>query len=172
MISAKQCLEYNVRNDPRAKDNIYYFLHFVLAHGQHFQKHPNQHQYFSSLKTMGMCFWNALELIMECEHEKLMYAEGYAYTQDDSMLFHHGWAVTPNGECVDPTWSHGIDYFGVVFDGRYAAEIVLRQKKFAGVIDNEDDGWPLLTGKATNWRPKVMPITNPPSPMPPAPSPS
>ena len=158
-MSAKQHLEYAVRNDPCSPDNIYYIPHFVLANGRHFSKHPNQHQYFSSLNTLGRCFWNALELIMECHPKILLYAEGYAYAQGESMLFHHGWAVTPNGDCIDPTWSNGIDYFGVVFDPHYVAGIALRHKMFAGVIDNEGDEWPLLTGKATNWRPKVEAVT-------------
>ena len=71
------------------------------------------------------------------------------------MAIHHAWAVTANGEFIDPTWPDGIDYFGVPFDFEYVTGIAFRDEEFTGVILNHRDNCPLLSGKAMNWRPKA-----------------
>ena len=143
-----------VQNTPiRSKGDIN-FQHFVLANGTEHIRHPDSHRYFKRHKTIGQCFKNAFLLVSEFRNE-LLYAEGYAHKKDSQMPILHAWAVTAKGEFIDPTWPDGTDYFGVPFDYEYVNRIAFGAKLFTGVIDNLRDKWPLLTGKATNWRPKV-----------------
>ena len=152
-----------VQNTPiRSKGDIN-FQHFVLANGTEHIRHPDSQRFFNRHGTIGQCFKNAFLLVSEFRNE-LLYAEGYAHKIDSQMLILHAWAVTREGEAVDPTWPDGINYFGVPFDFEYVNRIAFGAKPFTGVIDNIRDRWPLLSGAHTDWRPKVKTATNPPLP--------
>ena len=154
MKSIKQDLVEFVQSTPvRSSSNIN-FQHFVLANGTEHIRLPDPQRFFTRHGRTGHCFKNAFLLVSEFRNE-LLYVEGYAHKNGSLMPFLHAWAVTAKGECVDPTWPDGIDYFGVPFDFEYVARIAFGAKPFTGVIDNFRDKWPLLTGKATDWRPKV-----------------
>lgn len=154
MNTIKQDLAEFVQNTPIRPGTCMNFQHFVLANGTEHIRHPDPQRFFNRHGTIGQCFKNAFLLVSEFRNE-LLYAEGYAYKNDSQMLILHAWAVTREGKAVDPTWPDGTDYFGVPFDFEYAKNIAFGAKPFTGVIDNFRDEWPLLTGKATNWSPKV-----------------
>lgn len=155
MKSIKEDIEEIVQT---ARCGNYNIEHFVLGNGVEHFRHPNPQRYHTPSKTIGQCFHNAYILVSRYRNE-LFYAEGYAHKKDSPMPIHHAWAVTANGEFIDPTWKDGIDYFGVPFDFEYVTGIAFRAEEFSGVIFNHRDQCPLLTGKATNWRPKVKTVT-------------
>ncbi len=169
MKSIKQDLVDFVQSTPVRSRGDINFQHFVLANGTEHIRHPDPQRFFTRHKTIGQCFKNAFLLVSEFRNE-LFYAEGYAHRNGSQMPFLHAWAVTAKGECVDPTWPDGIDYFGVPFDFEYVTKIAFGAKEFSGVINNNQDNCPLLSGVHTDWRPKVEMISNPPSPWPLPPS--
>jgi hypothetical protein len=57
----------------------------------------------------------------------------------------HGWCIDPAGFVVDTTWEDGDDYFGVPFRVEYIRRITGTGKDYS-LIDNEEMGFPLLTG--------------------------
>lgn len=158
MNSIKEHVAELVQSAPIWRHGNYNIEHFVLANGTEHIRHPDPHRYFKRHKTIGQCFKNAFLLVSKFRKE-LLYAEGYARTSNSPMLILHAWALTAKGEYIDPTLSDGIDYFGVPFDYEYVTRIAFGAKPFTGVIDNFRDQWPLLTGKATDWRPKVETVT-------------
>ena len=87
----------------------------------------------------------------------LTYAEGFAASLFEGQIRPHfglhAWAVTREGEAIDPTWPHGVEYFGVVFDLDYVLKTVTRREEY-GVIDNYQEDFPLLAGAHTGWRPE------------------
>lgn len=98
---------------------------------------------------VGNCIKNAFLLVLK--HPKdLRYAEGYAARIEDGQpricLGLHAWAVTKDDEVIDPTWSHGIEYFGVAFEFDQVKWVMMRNKDISGVIDDVGGGWPLLKG--------------------------
>jgi len=88
--------------------------------------------------------------------DDLTYAEGFASTLIDGHLYPpvglHAWAVTRDGEVIDPTWDHGVDYFGVPFGRAYFLEATMYRAPFS-LIDNYAEGYPLWSGEHTDWRP-------------------
>ncbi|MFF2618532.1 hypothetical protein [Kitasatospora sp. NPDC058046] len=57
----------------------------------------------------GFCFTNAAQAADDHPELHLTYAEGYGTALIDATLaLHtpHGWAVTPDGLALDPTWPH------------------------------------------------------------------
>src|ERR1035438_7217539 len=74
------------------------------------------------------------------------YVEGYAI--NPWVARHpvaHAWCVDPEGFVVDTTWDEGVDYFGVPFRMEYVRRRADARKDY-GLIDNEEMGFPLLTG--------------------------
>ena len=65
----------------------------------------------------------------------------------------HAWAITRDGEVIDPTWDNGFEYFGVPFDLDYVLKTKVRRKEY-GVIDNYQENFPLWAGFETDWRPE------------------
>ncbi|MFI1203516.1 hypothetical protein ACH4VR_29490 [Streptomyces sp. NPDC020883] len=68
----------------------------------------------------GFCFTNAAQLANDHPEHRLTYAEGYGtapITVDQALHTPHGWAVTPEGLALDPTWPHepGSAYLGLPF---------------------------------------------------------
>lgn len=69
----------------------------------------------------GFCFTNAAQLANDHPDLQLTYAEGYGTAQivgvTQALHTPHGWAVTPEGLALDPTWPHegSIAYLGLPF---------------------------------------------------------
>lgn len=92
------------------------------------------------------CFANATHAMLR--FPKLTYCEGYALGIIPVL---HAWLVTPRGIVVDPTWRKaGTEYFGVPFNKQFVMR-TLRSRGYYGVLDNMEEGFPLLTGKATDF---------------------
>ena len=110
---------------------------------------------FTGFGAGGQCFRNALKLVMRFPDE-LTYAEGFAASWFEGQIRPHfglhAWAVTREGEAIDPTWSGKVEYFGVPFDLDYVLKTNARRKEF-GVIDNPQEDFPLWSGEHTNWSP-------------------
>lgn len=125
------------------------FHHFVLANGRDFQPCENPAQWIKRRGRIGNCYKNAFLLVLE--HPKdLRYAEGYAARMEEGHPIIckglHAWAVTKDGEVVDPTWKNGVEYFGVAFEFEQVRQVMMRNQDFSGVIDDVAGGWPLLKG--------------------------
>ncbi|MFD3549601.1 hypothetical protein ACFWUW_29115 [Streptomyces sp. NPDC058655] len=68
----------------------------------------------------GFCFSNAAATCQEQPGVELAYVEGFGSTPVDghgTVHAPHGWASTPAGDTVDPTWPYrdGLAYLGIPF---------------------------------------------------------
>ena len=77
-----------------------------------------------------------------------VYVEGFALPTRGSLAVLHAWVMDPRqpGLAYDPTWSAGLEYFGIPFQLDY----VLRMHAkigHPGVLDLWELGWPLLRGE-------------------------
>ncbi|HNI35842.1 MAG TPA: hypothetical protein PLV93_10605 [Microthrixaceae bacterium] len=86
----------------------------LLDHGQRFDRPDGPQPIFDPplLSTPKECFRNAG--LAAQEHESLRYAEGFAFPAVVRMPMAHAWLIDEAGEVVDPTWSDGADYFGII----------------------------------------------------------
>ena len=138
------------RHDPRCLTAH----HFVLFHGREFSPHPDPKRYFRRHGAGGQCFQNALKLVKKFPDD-LTYAEGFAAAWFEGYYRPcfglHAWAVTREGEAVDPTWPDRGEYFGVPFDLDYVIGTAARRREY-GVIDNYQEDFPLWAGVETGWR--------------------
>lgn len=121
---------------------------FVLREGREFQAVPLP----SNIPAMQkrQCFYNCTMLALE--HPELTYVEGYGCNMIPTM---HAWCIDAQGRVVDPTWDYreGLNYYGVAFSRDYLRQVYGgKDKKFYGLIDSPETGWPLLTGRHTQFR--------------------
>lgn len=111
---------------------------YVAAYGQAFDNAPLPDDV--ELGPMGQCYANATNLVMR--HPELTYAEGFASAPSlidgQPLVFAHGWAVTPDGKVVDPTWPYSIDrkYFGVKYDRKTLLQHLYRSRLY-GVLTGD-----------------------------------
>lgn len=158
MNTVEQYLEDVVlsNQDPRHDPRCHTAHHFVLFHGREFCSHPEPRKYFRKHGAGGQCFLNALKLVKKFPDD-LTYAEGFAAAWFEGYYRPcfglHAWAVTMEGEAVDPTWPGKVEYFGVPFDLDYVLKTKARRKEY-GVIDNFQEDFPLLAGAEMDWRPE------------------
>ena len=95
--------------------------------------------------TRNRCFENAYKL---AKARGWIYVEGYARPAAGLPVL-HAWVVDPEtGEALDPTWTHAenAEYFGCAFPIWYVERIIF-ERKYYGVIDAMEIGYPLLTGR-------------------------
>jgi hypothetical protein len=114
---------------------------FVLAHGRDMGDMAPLPEDVGN-GTKKECFKNAMELAME---RGWTYCEGYASSAIPTM---HAWCLDDEGNVIDPTWDEGRDYIGVEIPTDYALKTILRRGAY-GVIENMEEGYPLLTGEDT-----------------------
>ena len=109
----------------------------------------------------GDCYMNAQRLVNLLERDDVRYAEGYAQGAAFMPVL-HGWVVLPSGAVFDPTWKptqHGGSdqscglagdipmgwaYRGVIFSHEEVTAHMVATKMWATMIDNWQDGFPLL----------------------------
>ena len=86
-------------------------MRLVLEHGQHWQTAK-----YLPGGTPKECFCNSMNLAMD---DGLQYVEGWALPKD---LFpvEHAWNLDADGQVLDNTWDHGMDYLGVVWKPEWA----------------------------------------------------
>jgi hypothetical protein len=117
---------------------------FILKHGRGFEWRalpPGVR-----MGTARQCFRNSVRLALG-KPRSYTYVEGYAINR--WVARHpvaHAWCVDPEGFVVDTTWDEGMDYFGVTFRMQYVRRIAEVARKDYSLIDNEEMGFPLLTG--------------------------
>jgi hypothetical protein len=154
MNTVEQYLEDSVRLNPDPR--CYTAHNFVYFHGAEFKPCADHRRYFRSYGGAGLCFRNTLKLVRKFPSD-LTYAEGFAASLFEGQIRPHfglhAWAVTREGEAVDPTWPDGTEYFGIPFDLDYVIKTNVMRKEF-GVIDNYQEDFPLLAGAETDWRPE------------------
>jgi hypothetical protein len=83
---------------------------------------------------------NALDLALA--DDTLVYCEGYKVVIDPVPS---AWCCTREGQVVDPS-GDGVAYFGIPFKLQYVCTTFMRLSRKAGVLDNDEEGWPLLSG--------------------------
>ena len=110
---------------------------YLASYGQEWKPAPLPKDV--KLGKMGNCYENATQLVIN--NPNLRYAEGVAYSANTGKIpFLHGWAVTPEGTVIDPTWpesEHG-RYFGVVYNREAYLGHILKTK-FYGVLGGENN---------------------------------
>ena len=153
MNTVEQYLEDSARGNP--EPICHTFQQFVYFHGREFKPCPDHKKYFRSYGGAGLCFRNSMKLVRKFPND-LTYAEGFAATLFQGEIRPHfglhAWAVTRDGEAVDPTWPDGTEYFGVPFNLDYVLKTKAMRNEFS-VIDNYHDDFPLLSGTHVDWRP-------------------
>jgi hypothetical protein len=121
---------------------------FVLRHGQAYEPAELPGRFAPMQKRQ--CFYNCTMLALE--HADLTYVEGYARNIIPTL---HAWCVDSLGRVIDPTWDYdaGHQYYGVPFSRDYLRQVFENEdKKFYGLLDSPETGWPLITGKHTQFR--------------------
>lgn len=114
---------------------------FVLQEGRSFEPKPLP-KHIQKMQ-MKMCFMNAFQLATTYNNYK--YVEGYA---SGIIPVQHAWCVDDDGNVVDPTWVYDPEdsYYGVEFNTNFLIRRVI-QKGSYGLIDDWENGWPLLKTK-------------------------
>lgn len=147
MTTVREYLEGLAEDCPVPPGGDLNFWHYVLANGVDFRPCATPADWIVERGKAGNCFKNALLLVLRHLGE-LRYAEGYAaYSAGGENRVCpglHAWAVTRDGQAVDPTWPNGVEYFGVAFALDQVTAAAKRNREFAGVISDVKGGWPLL----------------------------
>lgn len=141
----QQMYNQNKRN----KIGDYYCLEdFILKNGQPFEISPLP----KNIKRGAMkeCFRNSAMLAME--NADYFYAEGFAFSIIPTI---HGWCANREGKAIDPTWDDGKEYFGVIFKRDYLFKYLLKYKRY-GLIENWENGYPLLRLDKKIWQQKIL----------------
>jgi hypothetical protein len=117
---------------------------FILKHGRAFEWRALPHGV--RMGVPRQCFRNAVRLALR-KPRFYTYVEGYAInTWVAEHPVAHAWCVDPEHFVVDTTWEEGSDYFGVPFRAEYVRRMAGARRMDYPLIDNEEMGFPLLTG--------------------------
>ena len=81
---------------------------------------------------LGDCYYNAWTL---AEARNWEYAEGYATTTELGVPLMHAWCIDDEGRVVDPTWSDGANYTGVVIPVDIVRRVMVDTEVY-GVLPN------------------------------------
>lgn len=135
---------------------------FFMQHGRHFI--PTDRTFTALSKYKGKkraCFVNTQSYLFNDLYNgagDYLYAEGYAVTVNVPFPVYHAWLVNKYTlAAVDLTWDSGIEYFGVVFPTRFVVERVFKTEYYQPVVDDWEDGFPLLNGKYKySWSPDSL----------------
>ena len=129
---------------PEGRDPYASEADFILKHGRAFEWRAVPHGV--RMGVPRQCFRNAVRLALR-KPRFYTYVEGYAinsWVADYPVA--HAWCVDPEHFVVDTTWDEGADYFGVPFRAEYVRRMAGTRRRDYPLIDNEEMGFPLLTG--------------------------
>ncbi len=93
---------------------------------------------------MKACYLNSFNAVVS--DPRLIYCEGYATSQGalKGMLpVLHAWAITVEGEVIDPTWQDGETYIGIPFDWKFVMASVEAYEQIS-LLDNPGNAWPVM----------------------------
>lgn len=125
---------------------------FALKHGQEFKEVLAELPKGVRQGKLGECYMNAYQAADA--DPKLTYVEGFASA--GVFPVPHAWVVDEQDRVIDPTWGgknaeavaggdRKFSYWGTKFTTDYVTQTVLA-RGFYGVIENEQQGYPLLRG--------------------------
>jgi len=128
---------------------------FVLQNGRPFEFRPLP-KHIAPME-MKECYRNSFQTLID--NHDLTYCEGFATSGILPVL--HAFLVDMEGYVVDPTWTDGIDYYGVPFKREFVISQTIKQETY-GLIDNWSMGYPLLSGeiKKEEWFVKELQLRN------------
>ena len=137
------CLPKNGgRRDDWAFNTLY---HFVDELGSDYvgRALPDQYEF----DTPKQCYSNSTILCIG--YGCLTYCEGYVLPGKIPIPLAHAWCVDSDGGVVDTTLADptGWEYCGVQIKEEYVIKILSERGYHAGVLDNWQNRWPLLTGE-------------------------
>ncbi len=127
---------------------------FCEQHGGYFHCHPLPPE-LPQMK-MSMCYANAARTVMS-QPDQYVYVEGYAMDSQIPFGFSHAWVYDfYQDKAFDPTWRvHDLQdpiYLGVPIKWDYLKSFLWRRKKYASLVDNWEDRFPLHTMPPDEWR--------------------
>lgn len=149
VTAIRQMVEAESNSCPQRKWPYVCVEDFVLHHGRAFIRTRSLPKGIPR-GDIKECYKNAFLLMMS--NPNLTYVEGHACFQKSLLMMHqHAWCVDETGDVIDPTWMKGLNHFGVPFTRAFVLatyEAIGR----AGVIENEEQGYPLLSKKLSGFR--------------------
>lgn len=116
---------------------------FVLRHGRVFEPAPLPRGVRRG--RMTLCYMNAA--LLAIEDRRFTYCEGFAAGIIPVM---HAWVCDDQGRALDVTWKDGKQYVGVPVNRKYLMRSLARKKTY-GLIDNWQQGWPMLKDGPEKW---------------------
>jgi hypothetical protein len=117
---------------------------YLLAHGRAWA--PGPVTAHTASMTPCQCYDNAFKLARRARLG-LRYVEGVALPLKLCPL-DHAWCVDAADRVVDPTWDHGVAYFGVVFAVDEVRTLRRESRQFSMLWDHPRD-FPLLRAPGT-----------------------
>lgn len=118
---------------------------YVLENGRAWEPQELPAEFQALRGQQKECFKNAADPVFNFD-ERVRYVEGFAMAEGLPLAIHHAWLVDEHDRVLEVTWPEaGTEYFGVEFGYDKLAETALARECY-GVIDNPEEGWPLLRG--------------------------
>ena len=123
---------------------------FLLDHGR--QWTPARRPRGLRKQPDKLCFMNSQRHVLTHQQlcgdddlEALWYCEGFAL---GVIPIHHAWLVDRSGTVLDLTWDEPdkATYWGVAFNTSYLRTKVIETERWLSLLDNYEQGWPLLRG--------------------------
>lgn len=139
----KQTVEFSKRAKLNKLGDYISIYDFILQNGLYFKIKPLPKGIIQG--KMKECYKNAA--LLSLEKPNYFYAEGIACGIIPVL---HAWCVDKDKNVIDPTWSDGKEYFGVIIKKGFLFKQV--EKCGFGLIDDWKNRWPLLTLDKKIWK--------------------
>jgi hypothetical protein len=115
---------------------------------------------------MKECYANSSTAVLGLGKPKLegtRYVEGFVRIEGTPLPIAHAWAVDENGLVLELTMDEpGVEYHGIEVPNEELLALIMRRDGYPGVIDNWQEGWPLLKyGGAAPPPPQTPGISSP-----------
>lgn len=92
--------------------------------------------------TPNECLKNAVDLMLN--DNSLIYCEGYALFDSETMPVIHAWVTDGNGRAIDNTWPKpGVAYAGVPFRSVFVSMTNLKNRAIISLLDDWQNTYPL-----------------------------
>lgn len=120
----------------------------VLAEGIPMHREPGHWPAGHRHGRPKLCYMNAAHMA-QSDTKRFVYCEGYA-SSSLGLPLPHAWVWDRRAHsAVDPTWKDGTDYHGIAFKHSYLCRVLMARQCY-GVIDNYQQGFPLITKTGVN----------------------